>query len=217
MKSNNKDLIKLSKSLKKFVIGFEGNVSKKHENGIIIKSSGKSLKNIKKNNFTFVSSNNCWSGNKPSMEYKLHKWIINKFNVNYVAHTHPTNTLKILCTDNYNDFANKRLFPDQVVFNGSKSCVIDYFNPGDDLFNGLINGVENFIKKNNFLPKVILLKNHGIITFGNKIEECIMATEMCEKSAKIFLTNEGKKVFLSEPQVHKLINDENEIYRIKKL
>ena len=41
--------------------------------------------------------------------------------------------------------------------------------------------------RNGFFPKLILLKNHGIITTGASVRECTVSTLMCEKSAEIFI------------------------------
>ena len=68
-------------------------------------------------------------------------------------------------------------------------------------------------------PKVILLENHGIITFGKTIDECVIKTEICEKSAEIFLGARtlGNVNFLSEKNINELINDEKEKLRLKSL
>jgi len=211
------NLIELSKKISKFVVGAEGNVSTSYEEGIIIKGSGKSLSNPTPNDFVYVKGDEYVGDLKPSMEYRFHDWIINNLNVKYVSHTHPSNTLKILCSKNSDDFAIKRLFPDQVVFNGDVSCVVEYFNPGDDLYYGVINSVKSYIKKNNKPPKLILLKNHGIITFGNTIQECVVSSEICEKSAEIFLGSLPNPRYLNTDDIIRLTNDENEKYRLERL
>jgi len=108
------------------------------------------------------------------------------------------------------------MFPDQVIFNGKKSCVIPYAKPGIPLMNMIGVHLESFIKTENFFPNVILLKNHGLITCGKTILECIYATEICEKSAEIFM-GKYKPNFLTEDEVNDLLNDDKEKYRIKQL
>jgi len=123
--------------------------------------------------------------------------------------------LKILCSKEIYNFSKNRLFPDQVVFNGTESCVVNYFHPGDELVLEIENSFNEFVRKNNKLPKLILLKNHGIITFGKTINECIVSTEICEKSADIFLGSLFNPLYLSEFDINKIENDEKEKYRNK--
>ena len=69
--------------------------------------------------------------------------------------------------------------------------------------------------KEKYFPKLILLQNHGIICCGETIQECIMSTDICEKSAEIFIGSHvlGKTHFLNETEVNNLITDKKEIYR----
>jgi len=126
--------------------------------------------------------------------------------------------MKILCSNKIYEFAEKRIFPDQVVFNGVSSCIIPYTKPGVELKKMVELEVSKWIKNYGELPKLILLKNHGIITFGKTVDECIIKTEICEKSAEIF---SGALIhgieFLTNNEVTELLNDEKEKYRINQL
>jgi L-fuculose-phosphate aldolase len=209
------DLLCLSHSLSNFVVGMEGNVSKKHNDGLIIKASGSSLKKLTSDDLVEYDFNGNQLSNlqkKGSMELDFHTYLISKYKFNFVSHTHPTNTLKILVTDKIYDFANKRFFPDQVIFNGKKSCVVPYAKPGKPLLSYIEIHLEEFIKKENYFPNVILLKNHGIICCGNTIEECLYSTEICEKSAEIFLNNPNCD-FFNDYEIEELLNDDKEKYR----
>lgn len=211
------DLIILSKKMSQYVVGAEGNISKKIENGLVIKASGAKLKYLKKSDLVTYDFNGNQLDNfhkKGSMELGFHTYLINKYNVKYISHTHPSNTLKILISDESFNFANLRFFPDQVVFNGSKSCVVPYKKPGNDLTEAIKESVDKFIDIENFFPKLILLENHGIIACGDSVNECIVITEICEKSAEIFLTPYKKKP-LSSKEIKDLILDKEEIYRKK--
>jgi L-fuculose-phosphate aldolase len=209
------DLLSLSISLSNFVVGMEGNISKKTNDGIIIKASGSNLRSLKENDLVSFDFNGNQIDNfnkKGSMELSFHLYLLNEYNIKYVSHTHPTNTLKILVSNKIYKFANKRLFPDQVIFNGKKSCVVPYSSPGKPLTESIKINVKKFIDEEKYFPSLILLKNHGIIVCGNSIEECIYGTEICEKSAEIFLNN-FKCDYLSENEINELINDEQEKYR----
>jgi len=213
----NKDLIILGKKLSKYVVGFEGNVSKMNQEGIHIKASGTRLSDLCDDNIVTYDLNGKQINNfdkKGSMEISFHSYLFKKFNVNYVAHTHPTNTLKIVCSNHLNDFANNRLFPEQVIFNGEKSVIIPYAKPGLEL----TEEIKNILDGYNEPPKLILLEKHGIITMGKTIDKCNISTEICEKSAEIYL---GAKLlgvnFLNKIDIENLINDKNEKYRESKI
>jgi L-fuculose-phosphate aldolase len=213
------DLLLLSHSLSNFVVGMEGNVSKKEDDMITIKASGSSLKNLKVNelvDFDMGGNQITNHDKRGSMELSFHMYLYKTFDIKYIAHTHPTNLLKILVSDKIYKFANKRMFPDQVIFNGRKSCVIPYAKPGEPLMNMMKIYLEEFIKKENFFPNIILLKNHGVITCGKTVTECVYATEICEKSAEIFMSK-FKPEFLTENEVYELLEDDKEIYRIQQL
>lgn len=200
----------------------EGNISEKTENGLLIKASGARLSELSYDDLVEFDMNANQLSNfskKGSMELSFHIFLLGFDNINYVSHTHPTNTLKILCSDLCESFASNRIFPDQVVFNGKKSCLVPYAKPGNDLTNTIKVSISEFIEKEGYFPKVILLKNHGIITCGKTIDECIMSTEICEKSADIFIGSLtlGKINFLTNLESEDLVNDKNEKYRQKLL
>ena len=119
----------------------------------------------------------------------------------------------------YFDFANKRLFPDQVVRNGTKSCIVGYDTPGIKLMREIEKSVTQFIEKEKFFPKLILLKNHGIITVSASAKDCVTSALMCEKSAEIFI---GAKTLnnmttLTSEQIQEVSSDPNEKYRMQLL
>ena len=215
-------LMLLGKSVSQFVVGMEGNVSKKINDGYIIKSSGANLKNLNENEL--ISFDKDWNQvdnfkNNPTMEIGFHKFLLNFDSVNVVCHTHPTNTMKILSSFESEKFSNNRIFPDQVIFNGVKSCLIPYVTPGEELTELITKKVTEFISIEGFFPKLILLQNHGIIACGFNENECIIITEICEKSAEIFLGSccMGGTIFLNSNEITKLINNDSEKYRKSKI
>lgn len=194
--------------LSPFVVGAEGNVSVRTTSGFIIKSSGMSFRNP---SFTSCDIDGIQLSNeekKPSMEAGFHSFIYKNSGYRVIAHTHPTNILKILCTDKIYDFATKRLFPDQVVFNGSSACIVPYVIPGKDL----TLEIERLSKLYDSCPSVFLLKNHGIICCGYSTEQVITMTEIAEKSAEIFLGANNPN-FLSPEQITEIQNHPDELYR----
>ena len=217
----------------------EGNVSTIDGDFIVIKSSGCSLKNLSYNNLTACSSeklnyiieNLCQIADlqcliddskndslqkKPSMEILFHAWILQQEDIKYVAHCHPVNTLRLLCTEQIDLFAKKRIFPDQIVYCGEESCVVPYAPPGKELLQGVILSATEYINKNKHFPRLILLKNHGIICAGQNIDEVLSTVYMCEKSAKIFFDALliGKVDFLSQKDVKNIFTSQDEKYRL---
>lgn len=152
--------------------------------------------------------------NKPSMEVDFHSWIYRNSTTLWIAHTHPVNTLKILCSPQniLKEFAINRLFPDQVVFNGARACLVPYSTPGRDLTYFIKQSIIEHTNLYGDFPDLLLLKNHGIVACGHTAEQVATITEICEKSAEIFL---GciKRDFLTGKDVERILNSEDEKYR----
>jgi L-fuculose-phosphate aldolase len=210
-----KNLIDLSNSVSKHCVGMEGNISGKIGDNFFIKASGSYLNSLSENDLVMFDFNGNQLNNfnkRGSMELSFHSFLLKNNDINFVSHTHPSNTLKVLCSDRYLEFSNRRIFPDQVIFNGSKSCVVPYAKPGEELTNKIKEKVKSFIKENDFFPKLILLLNHGIIACGSTIQECSIITDICEKSAEIYLGSTNIN-FLTNQDVISLLNDDKEKYR----
>ena len=212
------ELINFSKRLSPFVVGVEGNISARIGDKIIIKDSGTDLTNMSLKDLTECDLDGIPTrkdSKKPSIELGFHKWLLSQNNINYVAHTHPVNTLKILCSSCVENFSQIRLFPDQIVFNGKTSCVVNYANPGIELLEEIISSVDQYTRIEGVFPKLILLKNHGIICAASTINECVIATEICEKSAEIYIGAKSlgnvNRIIINN--VERLTNDKNETYR----
>ncbi|MFO0004111.1 MAG: class II aldolase/adducin family protein, partial [bacterium] len=143
-------------------------VSVRHGENFLVKSSGTSLQTLSNKDLTLCSMNGeqlILTDKKASIETLFHAWIMKNFSsINYIAHTHPPHTTKILCSNSIHEFANNRWFPDQIVRNGIKSCVVPYAPPGEAILNLVEKYVLDFIDVEGFFPKLILLQNHGIIT-----------------------------------------------------
>jgi ribulose-5-phosphate 4-epimerase/fuculose-1-phosphate aldolase len=220
MNSEESELLDMAYVLSKYCIGKEGNVSGKiNNNEFYIKASGARMSRMYMSDLVkFDLEENQLSNTEKrgSIELGFHTTLLKYDNVNYVAHTHPINTLKILCSQEAEEFATKRMFPEQVIFNGAESCLVPYTAPGDFLAIFVNIQVKSFIEAKGYFPKLILLENHGIITCGKTIDECIIATEICEKSAEIFLgsLNLGR-VYLRPEEIDELLKDEKQKYRIE--
>jgi len=217
-----KDIIELGYEISSYTICGEGNVSiRQSEDTFLIKASGTSLYTLSEEDLTLCNTDGKQidpSHKKASIETSFHAWIMKTFpEVNFIAHTHPPHTTKILCSESIYDFANHRWFPDQIVRNGTKSCVVPYAPPGESILKLVEKHVSNFIDDEGFFPKLILLQNHGIITASASKKDCAAATLMCEKSADIFIGAKllGGVKFLTDQEVMDVDNCPNENYRRK--
>jgi ribulose-5-phosphate 4-epimerase/fuculose-1-phosphate aldolase len=217
-----KNVLRLSKLASKFVKGSEGNVSQLIGDKIYIKSSGAKLSNLKSEDVVSFNLDGEQLSNfekTGSIETPFHILLYKKFKKKFICHTHPPKTLKILCSSLVEDFATKRYFPEQVVFNKQKSCVVEYACPGDDLTSQIEMDLDYFILKNGFEPNLILLKNHGIISIGDSVEECLTITEICEKSAGLFegFIKLSDLIELSSDNIVKITNDNKQKIRLHRL
>jgi ribulose-5-phosphate 4-epimerase/fuculose-1-phosphate aldolase len=214
------NLLKLAHEISPFTICGEGNVSTRvDKDTFLIKASGTSLHTLSEEDLTLCNTNGAQielSHKKPSIETSFHAWIMKTFSeINYIAHTHPPHTTKILCSESIYDFAEHRWFPDQIVRNGTKSCVIPYAPPGESILKLVKEHVSWFVDHEGFFPKLILLQNHGIITASTSKKDCSSATLMCEKSADIFIGAKllGGVKFLTKQEVADVDTCPNENYR----
>lgn len=121
-----------------------GNVSIKDNFDMIIKSSGTRMRDMK---FATLK-NNKWDG-LPSMEWKMHHSIDKK----YVCHYHPFYLYDVICTDS-ND----------IVFENYSPVFVPYVEPGDCL-------ADELLKYKLLDDEIIILKNHGVIIYGDTFEE----------------------------------------------
>ena len=222
------NILELAHTLSPYTICGEGNVSGRSStvyndikgDSFWIKASGTSLDTLKKEDLVACHLNAVPYNvkDKPSMEVLFHAWIFDNYpEVNYIAHTHPTNTNKILCSQSCHSFAENRLFPDQVVRNGRKSCLVPYATPGKELRDEIKKQIGYFVEEEEFFPKLILLENHGIIATGSTHTDCIASTLMCEKSAEIFIGAKllGQIKYLTEEEIAAVDKCPNEAYRRK--
>ena len=214
-------LLDLAYTIADYTICGEGNVSgRQTEDTFLVKASGTSLHTLTESDLTLCDL----SGNpinmehkKPSIETLFHAWIMRTFpEINYIAHSHPPHTTKILCSKKcLGDFANRRWFPDQIVRNGRKSCVVPYAPPGEKILVLVAKHVTKFIDDEGYFPKLILLQNHGIITASASQKDCAASSLMCEKSAEIFVGaySMGGVNFLTDEEVDDVDQCPNENYR----
>ena len=151
----------------------------------------------------------------PSIEVTFHALLLAECGARFIAHTHPTSVVQILCSPRAADFAARRTFPDEAVLCGPRSVFVQYADPGMPLAYAIRDGVRTYMQDEGEAPRVILLQNHGLITLGQTAREALNITMMTIKAARIFAGAAalGGPVFLSDEDVRHIIRRPDEIYR----
>jgi len=243
-------LLKLSHELgredRRMAILGEGNTSARvSDDTFLIKSSGSSLQTLSEQDVvecktnvvlsllekqrlsddqihaTLLASRMDPNGRKPSVETLFHAYLLTLPDVKFVGHTHPVAVNQILCSPRAREFAEKRIFPDEIVCCDVASVFVPYTDPGLPLARAIRKRTELFLKKYHRPPRVVLLENHGIITLGRTIEAVLASMLMAEKAALILLGSAamGGPKFLTQKNVSRIAGrpDEKIRQRVLKL
>jgi rhamnose utilization protein RhaD (predicted bifunctional aldolase and dehydrogenase) len=241
-----KALIKLSHELgredRHLAILAEGNTSAKlNSDQFLIKASGCCLGTLTENEVTICDTAKILSilekrqvsdgeleemlldarvggrGKKPSVEAMFHAWLLTLRDVQFVGHCHPVSTNQVLCSPRARDFAERRLFPDEVVCCGAQSVFIPYSDPGLPLAREIAERTRAFIEKEGQVPRLILLQNHGIIALGSTPESVLACTLMAAKAASVFMgaTAMGGPNFMPPQHVDRIAARPDEAHRQK--
>lgn len=156
---------------------------------------------------------------KPSVEALFHAYLLSLPGIGFVGHTHSITVNQILCSPRARDFADKKLFPDEIVCCGPASVFVPYTDPGLKLSQTIREETLRYMEKWGGAPRVILLENHGIITLGGSAQAVTAAMLMAEKSAAIFAgaAGMGGPKFLTPEDVHRIAHRIDEHYRQRAL
>ena len=156
---------------------------------------------------------------KPSVEAMFHAWLLTLPGVQFVGHTHPVAVNAILCSERATEFARRRLFPDEVVCCGAESVLVPYVDPGLSLARAIRSAVEEHRAASGEIPRVVLLRNHGLVALGGSPAAVLAATLMANKAAEIFLGANalGGPVFLDSEHVTRISGRRDEHYRRRAL
>ena len=178
------------------VIYGEGNTSAKiDEETFYVKASGHSLKDIGPDGFVEVRFDTIFdmlkedhlsdeeikeglmaaavgeNAPRPSVETFFHASLLKQKGINFVAHTHATAVVTLLCSTAFPDCFNSRLYPDEIVVCGLDYLMIPYTDPGLPLSKAVRDGAKEFVEKHGEPARVALIQNHGPIAVGrNAIE-----------------------------------------------
>jgi rhamnose utilization protein RhaD (predicted bifunctional aldolase and dehydrogenase) len=245
MSSPLEQLISLSRELgredRKLAILGEGNTSVRlSSETFLVKASGSSLATMRAEDVTecrfgplmelldqgeasdaqiaaaLVASQVLPNARKPSTEAVFHAYLLGLTGVQWVAHTHPVAVNGILCSPRAQEFAGRRMFPDEIVCCGQKSVLIPYTDPGLQLAKAIRAAVEG---KGTGTPRVILLRNHGLIAPASSAGGALAATLMAVKAAEIFnlAAALGGPIVLAAGDNQRIESRSDEHYRRKQL
>lgn len=153
---------------------------------------------------------------RPSVETFLHAWLLRLPEVHFIAHTHPTPLLGLLCTPRAEELAARRLFPDEVVCCGPATCWIPFVDPGLPLGRELRDRVQAHCDRHGEAPKILWLQNHGLFALGPTVASVEAATHMAVKAARVWLHALGagmEPTVLSQEQIERIHRRPDEHYR----
>ncbi len=156
---------------------------------------------------------------KPSVEAMFHAWLLTLPGVAFVGHTHPESVNALLCSPRAEEFATRRLFPDEIVCCGPASVLVPYTDPGVALARAIRDAVLAYRAQTQLVPRVILLRNHGLIALGASPQAVLAATLMAAKAATITLgaLAAGGPRYLEPADVRRIAGRSDEHYRQKML
>ncbi len=154
-------------------------------------------------------------GPKPSLEAAFHAWLLTLDGVGFVGHCHPLRANQILCSPRARDFAEHRMFPDEIVFCGPASVYVPYADPGLPLAWQIRERTKDYLRDHDRVPKLIVLQNHGVIALGNSPQAVLACLLMADKAAAIFAgaAAMGGPTFLLPPHVERISARPDEAYR----
>ncbi len=159
------------------------------------------------------------AGKRPSIESMFHAWLLTLRDVNFVGHCHPMAANQVLCSPRARDFAERRLFPDEVVCCGPQSVFVPYADPGLPLAREIAERTRAYIEKEGIVPRLILLQNHGIIALGSTPQSVMACILMATKAAAIFMgaAAMGGPNFLPAQHVERIAARPDEAHRQNQL
>lgn len=156
---------------------------------------------------------------KPSIEALFHAYLLTLPGVRCVGHVHAIAANGILCSPRAAEFASRRTCPDEIVLCGVESVLVPYAEPGMALCRSIRDEVVAHVRRTGREPRVILLRNHGVIAVGPSPKAVLGSLLMTEKAAEIFIGAAalGGPVFLTSAQCERIAGRPDEHYRQKLL
>jgi L-fuculose-phosphate aldolase len=165
---------------RRLISGFNGNISVRFQDMMIITKSGCNkgmLSELDLIAFDFKRKEKL-SSEKLSSEWKMHyKIYMQQKKAKAILHSHPLHV--ILAVKNKEDFLKALDVYEADIFM-EKVGVVEPLEPGSDK---LAEAVSDLCEQ----KQLIILKNHGLVCWGESLEECLSLSEEFEQLAKMFL------------------------------
>ena len=164
---------------KNYTPGYSGNISARHENGMLITASGSSNGYLTEKDvvFTDFEGKSLEEGKKPSSEKFLHIEIYKKRpEINYIIHVHAPYLSSFASAGK--DLMAPIMAENVFYFGGIP--LADYALPST------MQLVENTVK---YFDKydAVLMANHGFVVASKTIEDAYMKLELAESYAQVVL------------------------------
>lgn len=183
---------------KNLIAGSDGNVSEKRGNEILITPSEVNKSETKEKDLCVMDLLGKALKGHPSTEKYMHLSIYkHQTKAQAVIHAHPPSAIALsLARPNWKSLP--AALPEIVIALGDVPFV-PYIRPGTK---ELGENLNPFIQKS----KALILSHHGVVVWGESIEEAFLLMEQLEHSCKILCLSEsmGKTTLLSEKEVQKL-------------
>jgi len=193
-----------------FVAAYDGNISQRlSDNKILITPSAKCKGDVQTEDLLIIDLNgNLLQGKgKVSTEAKMHLIAYNnRPDVKAVIHAHPVYATAFAAMGQ--DFI-KPVFP-EIALTLGKIHLCEYGTPST---NQLADSLLPYIE----YAKVLLLENHGAITFGSSLEDAYYKMEKLEHLAKIMsvIRSMGKENLIPKEKLTELYNIADSTYNLK--
>ena len=152
---------------------------------------------------------------RPSIETTFHAYLLSLPGVNFIGHTHATAVNALTCSNNAEALISGRICPDEIVYCGIEPLFMEYSDPGLELGRQIREKIAEYSKRNGCNPKVILIRNHGIIAIGANAHEVEAITAMYCKTCRILAgaVNFGGVHFMSQSNVDRIYTRPDEDQR----
>jgi len=159
----------------------DGNISVRYKNTVIITPTGISKGNLRERDLVLLDLNeNIIKGKRrPTSELSMHLHIYRRrSDIEAIVHTHPPFTLALSIADRFPDEA---ILSEQPIITG-KIGIAPYATPGSD---DVGKSLDEFLSDKEYGGAV--LSHHGLVTWGESLEQAYFRTESTEQVSKIYL------------------------------